>query len=156
MSIANLLTTYFFPYSYKPRYDIFTNMNVSIPQSQELLPLADLFQLIGQPIRIQILLVIGDDEACVCHLEAVTGIRQAVISQHLMLLRKAGLVTPNRDGRNIYYRLKNPSLISMIKDTARAIGIRAAVLTRSTSGSVPNCPCPKCTTHRDCGKRSGK
>ncbi len=70
--------------------------------------------------RIQILLAIGDDEACVCHLEAVTGMRQAVISQHLMLLRKAGLVTPNRAGRNIYYRLKNPdSGVSMIKDTAR-------------------------------------
>jgi DNA-binding transcriptional ArsR family regulator len=129
-------------------------MNISIPQSRELLPLADLFQLIGQPIRIQILLAIGDDEACVCHLEAVTGMRQAVISQHLMLLRKAGLVTPNRAGRNIYYRLKNPSIIAMIMDTARAIGIQRVELTRYTNGNVLNCPCPKCTDGGNCGKRS--
>ena len=131
-------------------------MNILISQTQDFLPLADLFQLIGQPTRIQILLAIGDDEACVCHLEAVTGMRQAVISQHLMLLRKAGLVTPNRAGRNIYYRLKNPTLVSMIKDIARSIGIQSTVLARSSSGSVPNCPCPKCTDSRNCGKRSGK
>jgi DNA-binding transcriptional ArsR family regulator len=131
-------------------------MNISNkhPPGNEVL--AKLFQVIGQPIRIQILLAIGDDEACVCHLEAVTGMRQAVISQHLMLLRKAGLVTPNRAGRNIYYRLKNPALVSMIKDIARAIGIQPTELARYTNASVLNCPCPKCTAGRDCGKRSGK
>ena len=39
------------------------------------------FSLIGQPVRIQILLVIARQEACVCHLKAVTGMRQASKSQ---------------------------------------------------------------------------
>ena len=70
-------------------------------------PLAETFRLMGQPVRIQILLTIAKEEACVCHIEAALGIRQAVISQHLMVLRDAGLVATNRDGRNIYYRLSN-------------------------------------------------
>jgi ArsR family transcriptional regulator len=112
--------------------------------------LAGLFQLIGQPIRIQILLAIGDSEACVCHLEAVTGLRQAVISQHLMLLRKAGLVTPNRAGRNIFYRLENPALLSLINSAALTLGIGLDELRKYTIGKVPGCPCPKCEAAERC------
>jgi DNA-binding transcriptional ArsR family regulator len=125
-------------------------MNISITQLQKLQPLADLFQLIGQPVRIQILLAIGESEACVCHLEAVTGQRQAVISQHLMLLRKAGLVTPNRAGRNIYYRLKNPILLDLIRAAAKSLDIAPQEFNPNTEDRVPGCPCPKCEATPDC------
>lgn len=39
--------------------------------------LASFFRAISQPPRLQILLAIGTGEACVCHLEAATGQRQA-------------------------------------------------------------------------------
>lgn len=55
--------------------------------------IADLFRLLGQPVRLRILLAIGTGEACVCHLEAHLGLRQALISQYLMVLRDAGLAT---------------------------------------------------------------
>jgi DNA-binding transcriptional ArsR family regulator len=116
--------------------------------------LAELFQLIGQPIRIQILLAIGEDEACVCHLEAVTGMRQAVISQHLMLLRKAGLVTPNRAGRNIFYRLENPVLLDLIQAAAKTLGIAPEAINKYTSTKLPGCPCPKCEAATSCEKSS--
>jgi DNA-binding transcriptional ArsR family regulator len=112
--------------------------------------LAELFQLIGQPIRIQILLAIGDSEACVCHLEAVTGLRQAIISQHLMLLRKARLVTPNRAGRNIFYRLENPALLALINTAASMLGIGSAELLKYAGGKIPGCPCPKCEAADRC------
>ncbi|MGA9397373.1 MAG: metalloregulator ArsR/SmtB family transcription factor [Anaerolineaceae bacterium] len=119
-------------------------MNISISELSETGKMAQLFQLIGQPIRIQILLAIGDSEACVCHLEAVTGLRQAVISQHLMLLRKAGLVTPNRSGRNIFYRLAKPETVPMIQAAAEMLAIPVDMLARFTAGKIPGCPCPKC------------
>lgn len=112
--------------------------------------MAKLFQLIGQPTRIQILLAIGDSETCVCHLEAVTGLRQAVISQHLMLLRKAGLVTPNRAGRNIYYSLTKPETVRMIQAAAVMLAIPADALARCTAGKIPGCPCPKCEAKENC------
>ena len=64
--------------------------------------LAVFLRAISQPVRLEILLAIGTGEACVCHLEAVIGQRQAYISQQLMALREAGIVKSRRDGRNIY------------------------------------------------------
>ena len=127
-------------------------VNVSERHQTETKELAELLQLIGQPIRIQILLAIGNSEACVCHLEAITGMRQAVISQHLMLLRKAGLVTPNRAGRNIFYRLQDPALLIIISAAARTLGMDPNDLIKFSSDKLPGCPCPKCEASTDCRK----
>jgi DNA-binding transcriptional ArsR family regulator len=100
--------------------------------------------LIGQPARIQIVLVIGSAEACVCHMEAALGLRQASISQHLMALRKAELVTAHRDGRNIFYRLARPEILQVIAQTATLLGIDAQEIQQLAVRPVPNCPCPHC------------
>lgn len=111
--------------------------------------LAEIFRLLGQPVRIQILLVIGRDEACVCHIEAVLGIRQAAISQHLMVLRDAGLVSTNREGRNIFYRLATPELFDAIYQVATVAGIATGELARLAAKPVPGCPCPHCNPGMD-------
>ncbi len=123
-------------------------VNVSI-KSQPEEQISKFLSLIGQPARIQILLTIGEQEACVCHLEAALGIRQASISQHLMVLRKAGLVTPHRDGRNIFYRLSRPEVIDILRQAARLSGIDPAVLEALTVRPVPGCPCPDCSPEMD-------
>jgi DNA-binding transcriptional ArsR family regulator len=94
---------------------------------------------------LKILLAIGQQEACVCHLEAALGLRQAYISQHLMALRQAGLVTARRDGRNIYYRLKDHSLLSFIRQAGEQAGLDELQMTRARILAMPpNCPCPHC------------
>ncbi len=105
--------------------------------------------LIGQPARIQILLTIGAEEACVCHLEAVTGMRQASISQHLMVLRKAGLVTAHRDGRNIFYRLSQAQVTDLLERAAQIIGIAQSNFQALAEKPVLGCPCPKCNPDTD-------
>jgi ArsR family transcriptional regulator, lead/cadmium/zinc/bismuth-responsive transcriptional repressor len=125
-------------------------MNISNHHPSRSDNLAELFQLIGQPTRIQILLAIGESEVCVCHLEAATGLRQAVISQHLMLLRKAGLVSPNRAGRNIFYRLENPALLDLINTAAVSLGIDSEELLKYKGDMIPGCPCPKCEATKQC------
>jgi DNA-binding transcriptional ArsR family regulator len=111
--------------------------------------LAEFFRLLGQPVRIQILLIIGREEACVCHIEAVLGIRQAAISQHLMVLRDAGLVTTHREGRNIFYRLATPELCDSIYQVAALAGIATGELARLSIKPVPGCPCPHCNPGMD-------
>ena len=111
--------------------------------------LAEVFRLLGQPVRIQILLTIAREEACVCHIEAALGIRQAVISQHLMVLRDAGLVIANRDGRNIFYCLARPGLYKAICQVAAAAGIPADGLAQFSRRPVPDCPCPRCNPEMD-------
>lgn len=111
--------------------------------------LAEIFRLLGQPTRIQILLTIAGDHACVCHIEAVLHIRQAVISQHLMVLREAGLVTSHRDGRNIFYRLANPQLLDAIYQVAAIAGLSSRELANLSKKPVAGCPCPGCNPGQD-------
>jgi len=107
---------------------------------------SELLQAISPQPRLEILLAIGTGEACVCHLEAATGWRQAYISQHLMALRSEGLVTARRDGRNIYYRLKNTSVLDLIRKAASIAGISDTEAAQSRLAEpLPNCTCPHCS-----------
>lgn len=103
-------------------------------------------QVIASPQRIAILLAIGSTEACVCHLEAALGWRQAYISQHLMALRKADVLTDRREGRFVFYRLKNTSFLDLITASARLTGLTAdsisSLINRETNAS---CECPQCS-----------
>jgi DNA-binding transcriptional ArsR family regulator len=126
-----------------PKYNIFNIMNVS-KSTSEFEKSATLFALLRQPARIQILFILGAQEACVCHMEAVTGLRQASISQHLMILRKAGLVTAQRDGRNIFYHLSQPELVPVLQKIVLLSGCDPEAMRALTIRPVPGCPCPQC------------
>lgn len=130
------------------RYDIFVAANISVNLAPED-EIARLFSLIGQPARIRILLVIASEEACVCHLEAVLGMRQASISQHLMALRKAGMVATNRIGRNIFYRLVRPEVLAVLGQAAQLAGIAPDALSALARRPVAGCPCPQCNPDLD-------
>ena len=111
--------------------------------------IAQYLRILGQPIRIQVLLILEKEDACVCHLEAYLGTRQALLSQHLMILRDAGLVTTHRDGRHIFYRLANPDLYDALCQVAATAGIASAELARLSGRPVPGCPCPRCNPELD-------
>lgn len=107
--------------------------------------IASPLQSIASPARIAILLTIGTGEACVCHLEATLGWRQAYISQHLMALRKAEILQDRRDGRFIYYRLANISILDLVLASARLSGIDAENINALiNTKNNPSCECPHC------------
>jgi len=123
-------------------------MNINNVVSPENL-ITKIFSLIGQPIRIQILVILEKKEACVCHIEAVTGIRQAVISQHLIVLREAGLVNFRRDGRNIFYSLQKPEIMDLIWKAVELSDQNPDSLKQLTSRPVQGCTCPQCNPDMD-------
>lgn len=101
--------------------------------------------VIASPQRISILLAIGKGEACVCHLESALGWRQAYISQHLMALRKAEILQDRREGRYVYYRLKNASLLDLITASASLSGLAAESISALINiQAYPSCECPQC------------
>jgi DNA-binding transcriptional ArsR family regulator len=109
--------------------------------------LSDVMKALGHPVRLQILHLLRADEACVCHLETVTGQRQAYISQQLMRLRSAGLVVDRRDGLNVYYALADESIADLLDSAARmvkAIGGEAISFADTPAGKAAGCCCPKC------------
>lgn len=118
-------------------------MNVKLPSPENDISL--LLRAIDQPARLRILLGIGHVEACVCHLEALLDLRQAYISQHLMTLRKAGILTNRREGRYIYYRLRDPRLLELIEIAGAIAGVgKEELQTLTSTNPLPHCECLEC------------
>src|ERR1700744_2510005 len=68
---------------------------------------AALYKALGDPYRLTIIgtLARADDEVCVCDFTAALPLNQPAVSHHLKTLRDAGLVTSERRGTWVYYRL---------------------------------------------------
>jgi DNA-binding transcriptional ArsR family regulator len=107
--------------------------------------ITELFKVLIHPTRLAILEMLRDGEECVCHMTAMLGARQAYVSQQLMVLREAELVTDRRDGWNIYYRVTRPEVYAVL-DAARTMvdGNRQEVPTCVMNRRIQSCPCPKC------------
>ncbi len=124
-------------------------MNILSKRTDSTEGLAELFQILGQSSRLRIVEALGENEACVCHLEALLGERQAYISQQLMFLKDAGLVDCRREGRNIYYHLTNDALLKVIHSARSFSGYPQEKHIQNKP--VPGCPCPHCNPSvKDC------
>ena len=68
---------------------------------------AAVFKALGDPHRLAILATLAraDDEVCVCDFTGALPLEQPTVSHHLRLLREAALVTCERRGTWVYYRL---------------------------------------------------
>jgi DNA-binding transcriptional ArsR family regulator len=101
-----------------------------------------LLKEISAPARIEILKRIGNEDVCVCHLEANLGMKQAYLSQHLMALRKAGVLIANRDGRFIHYRLASMEILELVNNAAAILDIENKA--EASDFTNKNCSCPQC------------
>jgi ArsR family transcriptional regulator len=75
--------------------------------------LARVFKAMGDPVRLRLLSLIASHEggeACVCDLSGVFELTGPTISHHLKVLREAGLITGERRGTWIYYRVRPETL----------------------------------------------
>ncbi|MEV1203525.1 ArsR/SmtB family transcription factor [Microbispora rosea] len=86
----------------------------------------DLLRVLADPLRLQIVTLLARETLCTTHLVAETGARQTNLSNHLKVLRDAGMVDTEPCGRFTYYRLK-PDVIAALAgqfaelaETARA------------------------------------
>lgn len=71
---------------------------------------ANLLQALAHPKRLEILNLIAQKSLTVTEIYSMLDLPQANISQHLQVLREAGVVIPKRNGKEIYYRLKNKKI----------------------------------------------
>lgn len=66
------------------------------------------FHALSEPLRLQILDLLREQELCVCDLCELLGTAQSKLSFHLKTLREADLVRSRQEGRWIYYSLNVP------------------------------------------------
>lgn len=106
---------------------------------------SEYLKALAHPTRLAILDILREGEQCVCHMEATLSLRQAYISQQLMILKNAGLVEPRRDGLNLYYRILQPEIYNVIDALSVVTGI-APELPKHKHAKA-ECPCPKCNAN---------
>ena len=68
---------------------------------------------LADPLRARIVEMLADEQLCNCHLAGLTGARQTNVSNHLRVLREAGLVETEPAGRYTYYRLRPEALTAL-------------------------------------------
>jgi len=100
-----------------------------------------LFKILAHPVRLSILEILRDGEQCVCHMEVMLKRRQAYISQHLTVLREAGVVADRRDGWNMYYRVITPEVFAVLDAMYALTDSRVKIKHQHAN---TECPCPKC------------
>lgn len=77
--------------------------------------IAAMFKALGDPVRLRLFSKIASHaggEACVCDIADV-GVSQPTVSHHLRKLREAGLLTSQRRGTWVYYRVVPRALASL-------------------------------------------
>ncbi len=107
--------------------------------------IGDLFKVLMHPTRLAIFEMLRNGEECVCHMTAMLGLRQAYVSQQLMVLREAGLVIDRREGWNIYYRVTRPEVYVVLDAARTMVAGDSPEAPAFVGGSRSDaCPCPKC------------
>ena len=72
---------------------------------------AEMCKVFSNPTRLEILNLLKDKEMSVTELIKKTKLSQANVSQHLAIMKYIGVVTSNRKGKNIYYKLTNSKIV---------------------------------------------
>jgi len=72
---------------------------------------AEMCKIFSNPTRLEILNLLRDKEMSVTELIKKTKLSQANVSQHLAIMKYIGVVTSNRKGKNIYYKLTNSKIV---------------------------------------------
>jgi DNA-binding transcriptional ArsR family regulator len=76
----------------------------------------DLLRALAAPVRIAIVLELREADRCVHELVDTLGVAQPLISQHLRVLKAAGVVHGERNGREVVYRLVDEHLAHIVVD----------------------------------------
>lgn len=74
---------------------------------------AQRFKAMSDPTRLAILALLEPGTRCVCEIQPRLGIAPNLLSHHLKMLREAGLVSAQKNGRRIEYSLEPSALLQL-------------------------------------------
>jgi ArsR family transcriptional regulator len=96
---------------------------------------AELIRALADPLRLRIVTLLARETLCTTHLVEETGARQTNLSNHLRVLREAGVVETEPCGRFTYYRLR-PDVVDRLD--GRLSGLAASA--RTATENKRACP----------------
>lgn len=80
---------------------------------------SELLRALTAPVRLALIVELEHSARCVHELVGTLGVSQSLVSQHLRVLRGAGLVTFERRGREVTYRLTDDHVAHIVRDAIR-------------------------------------
>src|ERR1700723_961599 len=87
------------------------------PPPRDILDAAgELLRALAAPVRIAIVLQLRESHRCVHELVDALSVPQPLVSQHLKILKAAGVVAGERSGREVLYRLADHHLAHIVVD----------------------------------------
>lgn len=78
---------------------------------------AKILKALGHPIRYKIVKFLINEPKCVCKLIEDVEFSQSNLSQHLKILKEAGILTSEKVGLNVHYRLSSEKVKKIIELT---------------------------------------
>lgn len=82
---------------------------------------AEFFRMLGHPVRIRVLELLGGRPMPVRDLLASIDVEPSSLSQQLAVLRRAGIVTASRDGSTMVYALAGPDVSDLLRAARRIL-----------------------------------
>lgn len=79
----------------------------------------DFFKALSDPTRLKILDYIRGGEKCICEIIPYTGKSQPCVSQHLKVLKHAGLINERKDGTKIMIKVSNAEIVKIINQVKK-------------------------------------
>lgn len=74
---------------------------------------AAVFKALGHPTRVFIVQELAKGEECVCRLTEKIGADMSTVSKHLNVLKSAGIVSDDKRGLQVFYKLRMPCVFSV-------------------------------------------
>jgi ArsR family transcriptional regulator, zinc-responsive transcriptional repressor len=93
-----------------------TPLSVPHPSLERYEAAGDLLRALTAPIRLAVIDLLADHAYCVHELVDAIGAAQPLVSQHLRVLRGAGLVRTRRRGREVVYELTDVHAAHIVRD----------------------------------------
>ncbi|MGW0774937.1 ArsR/SmtB family transcription factor [Streptomyces sp. NPDC002835] len=97
----------------------------------------ELIRVLADPLRLRIVTLLAQETLCTTHLVEETGARQTNLSNHLRVLREAGVVETEPCGRFTYYKLR-PDVIEAVAGSFAELASAA----RATQAADTKRACP--------------
>ncbi|MGD2110828.1 MAG: metalloregulator ArsR/SmtB family transcription factor [Phycisphaerae bacterium] len=76
---------------------------------------APVLRILAHPHRLRIVEILLSEPVSVRKLASMLKLTPPVVSQHLGQMRSNGIVTPRREGKQVYYRVVNPNAANLIQ-----------------------------------------
>lgn len=92
-----------------------------MPSLETIRTVADAMKQLGDPSRLRIFWLLCHCEECVINIAAATEMSSPAVSHHLKLLKEAGLIVANRNGKEMYYRAADTDMVLKLHHTIEEV-----------------------------------